>query len=68
MKDEYTEEDFKRAVPNPYYKPLCTEITVGIPNEAYDVFKGIADKNSEDVKDVLKRSLVSFSKVLQETE
>ncbi|GHU58796.1 hypothetical protein FACS1894133_4250 [Clostridia bacterium] len=68
MKDEYTEEDFARGIRNPYYKLFNTEVTVGVHNEAYELFKEIAEKAEVPVEMIMSRCLNSYAKRLQEAE
>ena len=39
MKSEYTKEELKKGVRNPYYHMLCKDVTVGVANEDYDSSK-----------------------------
>ena len=43
MKVEYTEEDFAKAIKNPYFEKLNRKVEVAVRHETYDTFKEIAE-------------------------
>ena len=66
MKDEYTAEDFKRGIKNPYFHKLNTEVLVPMRNEVYRVFEEIASQNGVKPEVIMNRCLVDYAKTLQE--
>ncbi len=45
MKAEYTEEDFKDAISNPFYEKLNREVIVPVRHEVYQIFCDIGKQN-----------------------
>ena len=68
MKDEYTEEDFARAIKNPFYHKFNTEVMVAVHNEAYEVFKEISEKTGVPVNRVMNRCLNDYAERLKAAE
>jgi CRP-like cAMP-binding protein len=66
MKAEYTAEDLKGAVRNPFYEKLIKEVVVPVRREDYAVFKEIADMNGETPESVMKRCLKMAAKDMRE--
>jgi len=44
---ELTAEDFKKAMPNPFYDKLIKEVTVPIRREDFEIFEEIAKTNGK---------------------
>ena len=66
MKDEYTAEDFAKAVKNPYFDKLNRKIEVAVRHESYNIFEEIGKKNGVSAEFIMKRCLDSYAKKLQE--
>jgi len=66
MKDEYTAEDFKRGIKNPFFEKLNRKVEVAIRHEDYQIFKDIADKNGVEPEIIMNRCLSSYAKRLKE--
>ena len=66
MKAEYTVEDFKGAIKNPYYAKLNKEVVVAIRHEVYDIFCEIGKQNGVEPETIMNRCLVSYAKRLKE--
>ena len=66
MKAEYTAEDFKRAIKNPYYAKLNKEVVVAIRHEVYDIFCEIGKQNGVEPETIMNRCLASYAKRLKE--
>ena len=64
---ELTAEDFKKAMPNPFYDKLIKEITVPIRLDDFAIFEEIAKNNGETPELLIKRCLHTSAKRLQET-
>jgi hypothetical protein len=65
---ELTAEDFKKAMPNPFYDKLIKEVVVPIKREDYAVFEKIAKINDEPVEILIKRCLHMTAEEFQETD
>ncbi|GHU58348.1 hypothetical protein FACS1894133_2940 [Clostridia bacterium] len=63
-----TEEELSKAIKNPYFKHICTKVTVAVDNKTYRIYKDIADQNGETVENTMNRCLEQFGKILLETE
>ena len=63
---EYTLEELKKGVKNPFYTKLIKEVVVPVRHEDYAVFKEVADMNGETPESVIKRCLKMAAKELQE--
>ena len=68
MKDEFTLEELKKGVKNPFYDKLNTEIVVSLRNDVYEVFAEIAEQNQEEPAAVIRRCLTHFAPILKEHE
>jgi hypothetical protein len=62
MKAEYTAEDFKGAIKNPFYHKLNKEVTVALRNEDYEIFLEIALQNGEKPESIMRRCLADYAK------
>ena len=68
MKAEYSLNDFKGVMKNPFYDKLNKEVVVPLRREIYQVFVNIAEQNGEEPEKVMRRCLVDYAKKLQEAE
>ncbi|MCL2388642.1 MAG: hypothetical protein FWC89_14010 [Defluviitaleaceae bacterium] len=70
MKSEFTLDELKKGVKNPFYKKLNKEVLISIRHEDYAVFSDVAKLNGERVtpEDVMRRCLADYAKMLQEHE
>jgi len=70
MKAEFTLDELKRGIKNPFYEKLNREVIVSIRHEDYAVFSDVAKLNGEKVtpEDVMRRCLADYAKLLQEHE
>ena len=70
MKNEFTLDELKKGVKNPFYERLNKEVVVSIRHEDYDVFFETARLNGAKVKpeDVMRRCLADYAKILREHE
>jgi len=66
MKAEYTVEDFKGAIKNPYYTKLNKEVTVAIRHEIYEIFCEIGKQNGVEPEIIMNRCLSSYAKKLKD--
>ena len=66
MKAEYTAEDLKGAIRNPFYEKIIKEVMVPVRREDYAVFEEVAKMNGETPESVMKRCLKMAAKELQE--
>jgi len=66
MKAEYTAEDLKGAIKNPFYAKLNREVTISIRHEDYAIYEEIAKMNGETPEKVMRRCLASRAKELKE--
>ena len=49
MKSEFTLDELKKGVKNPFYKKLNKEVLISIRHEDYAVFSDVAKLNGERV-------------------
>ena len=68
LTEQYTVEELKKGVKNPFYHELCKNITVGVSNEDYALYEKIAKEKSVRVELVIKRAIASYAKMLREDE
>jgi len=66
MKDEYTTEDFKRAIKNPFFSKLNKETVIAVRHEIYQVYLEIAEKNGVKPETIMNRCLTDYARILQE--
>ena len=70
MKAEFTIDELKKGVKNPFYEKLNKEVVVAIRQEDYEVFLDTAKLNGERVtpEDIMRRCLADYAKILKEHE
>ena len=68
MKAEYTEEDFAKAIKNPYFDKLNRKVEVAIRHETYDLFEEIGKQNNVKPEVIMKRCLENYAKKLAEAD
>jgi len=66
MKAEYTAEDLKGAIKNPFFHKLCKKVEVVVDNEDYAIYEEIAKMNNETPELVMKRCLKIAAKEMKE--
>ena len=68
MKKEFTIEELKKSVKNPFYEKLNRKVTVSIRHEDYQVYAETAKLNGERVspEDIMRRCLADYAKILRE--
>ena len=66
MKAEYTAEDFKGAIKNPYYSKLNKEVLISVRHEIYQIFCEIGKQNGVEPEIIMNRCLTSYAKTLKE--
>ena len=64
--NEYTMDELKKGIRNPFYNKLIKEVTVPVRREDYAVFEEIAIINNETPESVMKRCLKMAAKELKE--
>ena len=64
--NEYTLEELRKGIKNPFYSKLIKEVVVPVRHEDYVIFKEVADINGETPESVMKRCLKMAAKELQE--
>ena len=64
--NEYTAEELKKGIKNPFYTKLIKEVVVPVRCEDYAVFQEVADINGETPESVMKRCLKIAAKELQD--
>ena len=65
---EYTIDELKNGVRNPFYGKLVKEVTVPVSRDDYAVFEDIAKMNGESPESVMKRCLKMAAKEMQAIE
>ena len=63
---EYTIEELRKGVKNPFYDTLITEVVVPVKREDYTVFEEVAKINGETPELVMKRCLSMSAKKMKE--
>ena len=68
MRAEFTIDELKKGVKNPFFNKLIKEVTVAIRHDDYEVFVDAARQNGEKVKpeDIMRRCLADYAKMLKE--
>jgi len=66
MKIEYTEEDFKNAIKNPFFDKLCKKYEVVVNNRDYALFKKIADSYGLEPERMMQTYLHRHAELLRE--
>ena len=66
MKFEYTKEDFKKGVRNPFYHDFCRDVTVGVAHEDYELFEKIAEGYGVTPEIIMKSALHRWVKAVEE--
>ena len=66
MKAEYTAEDLKGAIRNPFYTKLNMDVTIAIRRDDYKIFEDVANMNGETPESVMRRCLKIAAKELKE--
>ncbi|MCL2124449.1 MAG: hypothetical protein FWH33_00480 [Oscillospiraceae bacterium] len=66
MKAEYSVDDFKHAIKNPYYSKLNKEVVVAVRHDVYDIFCEIGKQNGVEPEIIMNRCLSSYAKRLKE--
>ena len=66
MKSEFTVEELKKGVKNPFYEKLNREVVVAVRHEDYEVFYNVAKQNGDRItpEDIMKRCLADYAKTL----
>ena len=68
LTEMYTKEELKKGVRNPFYKYLCTEVTVGVKNEDYEMFAKMAEEKGVRVEFMIQRAITLFAEMVREHE
>jgi len=66
MKIEYTREDFKRGIRNPFYHELCRDVKVGVRHEDYELFAKIAKSYDVTPEHMMQSYLRQQAELLRE--
>jgi hypothetical protein len=68
LREQYTLEELKKGVRNPFYHEFCRDITVGIRHEDYELYEKIALEKGVRVEMVIKRAIARYANMLREDE
>ena len=68
MKAEYTAEDFKNAVRNPFFEKLNKKVEVSVRNEDYKIFLDVAERDNVKPEEIMRRCLLDYAALLKEHE
>ena len=70
MKAEFTIDELKKSVRNPFYEKLNRKAVVSVRHEDYEVFSRIAKLNGERVtpEDIMRRCLADYAQTLSEDD
>ena len=68
MKAEFTIDELKKGVKNPFFDKPCRKVEVVVTHKDYEVFLDAAKSNGERVKpeDIMNRCLIDYAKMLKE--
>jgi len=66
MKIEYTREDFKKGVKNPFYHDFCRDVTIGVRHDDYELFKKIAESYDVTPEHMMQAYLRQHAESLRE--
>ena len=64
--NEYTIDELKKGIRNPFYHKLVKEVVVPVRREDYAVFEEVANMNGETPESVMKRCLKMAAKEMKE--
>ena len=64
--EQYTIEELKRGVRNPFFEKLNKKTEVAVRHEDYKIFAEIAEKNGTRPEVIMNRCLASYAKKLKE--
>ena len=64
--NEYSLEELKKGIRNPFYNKLIKEVTVPVRREDYAIFEEVANINGETPESVMKRCLRIAAKEMHE--
>ena len=64
--NEYTIDELKKGIRNPFYDKLVKEVVVPVRREDYAVFEEVASINGETPESVMKRCLKMAAMELKE--
>jgi len=67
---EFTREELKKGVRNPFYEKLNKDVVVAVRHEDYAVFQDVAKQNGERVtpEDIMRRCLIDYARMLKDHE
>jgi hypothetical protein len=65
---EFTEEDFAKAIKNPFFHKLNKEVTVAVRNEDYELFEKLSNENGVPIDKLLNRCIIYYAQMLREDE
>ena len=67
---EFTLEELKKGVRNPFYEKLNRDVMVSVRHDDYAIFQDVAKLNGERTtpEDVMRRCLIDYAKMLRESE
>jgi len=65
---EYTIDELKNGVRNPFYDKLIKEVTLPVRRDDYAIFEDVAKMNGESPESVMKRCLKIAAKEMQSIE
>ena len=64
---ELTEEDFKRAVQNPFFEKLNKKVEIFVRNDDYELFSSLGKPYDETPEDVIRRMLIHSASSVRES-
>ena len=65
---EYTKEELKKGVRNPFYHKLCKDVTVGVNNEDFILFEKMAKAYDITPERVMQSALYKYAKWMREDD
>ena len=66
MKSEYSAEDLKSAIKNPFYEKLNKEVVVAVRHEIFKIFDEVGQQNGVPAELIMSRCLADYAIQLKE--
>jgi len=68
MFKEFTEEQIKKAVKNPFFDKICTKVEVPVNHNDYALFKKIAEAYGVTPERIMQTTLAKYARLMREED
>jgi hypothetical protein len=68
MKDNYTIDDFKKGVRNPFFHKINRKTEIFVRHETYKIYEDIGKSHNVEAEIIMNRCLESYAQKLLEHE